>query len=370
MPFSKDLLERCSTATKKSPTSFVKRFQTVDAVDAVATFVATTNIELKCEIDPFDEKVVYINFKSERECTEFGAAFASYKEPAFTPGKGKPAPVFNDGMLPPPPMPTAGPAPIVSVFFYASAGTVIPPEVTVDRTITNGVMVCFGNVPVSAISKDDREGSKGAHKVTIETSVFSLSTKLDHQISTVHAIKCLEQWQRAKQADSQAHEAHVMDCVAMREIFLIRGEYLTVMRHSGRKKTLLPGQKHVLYRVSASTPASAPASAQVVPLPVVSKIVKGRRNTPWADDDDDEVDDDVETTDVPSEMELLAREMKALEKSNRDIEASIEASIEARKVAAAKKAEEEALVAIRRKRDELLARQAELQAKQATLLSA
>lgn len=338
MPFSATLLARCSTMKPYTSTSFVNRFQTANAA---ASFVASTNNELKCEVNPFDEKVVYINFKSEGECVLFGTALAPYMEPAFTPGKGKPAPEFNVGMLPPLPVPTAGDEPIVSVCFFARAGTVIPTEVTVDRTITKGVRVCYGKVPVSAITTEDREDSKGAHKVTIGTSVFSLSTKPEHSISTSHAIKCSEQWQRDKQADEQALEAHVKDCAAVREIFFLRGEYLTEMPHSRRTKNLAPGQAHVLYRVSASTPAPAPAPAQVVAPPF-----------------------------APSEMELLEREMKALEESNKEDEASIESAIEAKKVAEAKKADEEALVAMRLRRDALLVRKSELQKARAAVTSA
>lgn len=256
------------------------------------------------------------------------------------------------------------------VFVYAKPRTVIPQEVRVDQTITTGVMVCAGNVPVSAITTENRTDSKGTHKVTFGSSVFSLSTKREHQTSTSNAIKCSEQWQRDKQTDKQTLEAHVMDCIAVREIFGIRGEYLTVMPYTNRMKTLLPGQTHVFYRVSASTPAPA----QVVAPPVAPKFVKGsghrRRDTSWAD----EVDDD-ETTCSPaepvmSEMKQLEREMKELEASNKATEASIASAIEAKKAAEESIAHEKSLAAMRSRRDALVAKQLQLKATQEALQAA
>ena len=323
-------------------------------------------------VDPFDPLVVYINFASERECTEFGAALAPHMGPALTVGKGTFNPVFNESMLPRKPVSTAGHGPFVSVFFYARAGTVIPPEVRVDHKITNGVKVCAGNVPLSAITINDCENGEGVFNITIGTNLFSLSTNPLHHLSTTYAIDCLGQWQSAVQRDKQALENWVNDCKAMREHFLLHGKYLTTLPNSGCTRPLAPGQEPVLYR----SPASAPAPAQVVPLPVVSKISKGsvhgHRTMSWGDDDV------VETTGSPakpvmSEMELLMKETAELEASNKEVEASIESAIEAQKVAEAKKAEEEALIAMRLKRDALVAKQMQLratQATQATLLSA
>jgi hypothetical protein len=372
MTFSTNLLARCSTATQNTPTSFVIRFQTVDAA---ATFVETVKNELKCVVDPSNSKVVYINFDSERKCTEFGAALAPYREPELTPVKGKPAPVFDEYMLPPLPEPTAGLEPIVSVFLFASAKTVIPQRVRIDIPLPNGVKLCVGDVPVSAISEEDREDSKGTHKVKIGPSVFSLSTTIQHRLSTSHAIECMEKWQRAKQADEQALETWKKDCAAMREIFLVRGKYLTTMPYSGRTKHLTLGQEPVLYRIPASAPAPAPASAQVVALSVAIKSdvksVRRCRNTSWVDDEDVVV----ETTDGPakpvmSEMELLMREMNELEESNKATEASIESAIEAQKAAEESIANEKALVAMRSQRDALVAKQLQLKATKEALQAA
>jgi hypothetical protein len=371
MTFSEALLARCATAIPFTATSLIVYFC---SASAAKTFVGkNTTHGFTLVHDPVDPTVVYVNFTSVTECTAFKAAIAPYAGPALTIGRGTLSPVFNVNMLPPLPAPTAGPEPKVSVFLFARARTVIPEGVTFSKEITNGVMVCFADVPVSAISKDDREDSKGTHKVTIKTSVFSLSKKPEHRLGTSHAIECWEQWQRT----NQALETWKKDCAAVREIFFLRGEYLTTMPYSGRTRHLTPGQEPVLYRIPTSAPASAPApapaSAQVVALHDAPKIGKRSvcRTTSW---DDDEVDK-VETTcslakPVMSEMELIVQEMTKLEASNKATEAFIASEMEAKKAAEESIAHEKTLVAMRSQRDALVAKQFQLKATKEALQAA